>query len=114
MLVQVRPSQLQEWVQSLGDAAGRPIVLDVREAWEVRAAAVPAGEFDVATIPMNEVPARLGELDAQRPVACLCHHGARSLQVAMFLAQQGFENVANVAGGIDAWSREVDAGVPRY
>jgi rhodanese-related sulfurtransferase len=44
----------------------------------------------------------------------LCHHGGRSMQVAMFLAQHGFERVANVAGGIDAWSRDVDPSVPRY
>jgi rhodanese-related sulfurtransferase len=47
-------------------------------------------------------------------VACLCHHGARSQRVAMFLAQQGFGEVANIAGGIDAWSAERDPSVPRY
>jgi rhodanese-related sulfurtransferase len=54
---------------------------------------------------MNEIPGRLPELPQDRPVACLCHHGARSQRVAMFLAQNGFSRVANVAGGIDAWSR---------
>ena len=63
---------------------------------------------------MNTIPARLAELDAGRPVACLCHHGGRSQRVAMFLAQQGFANVANIAGGIDAWSQERDPSVPRY
>jgi rhodanese-related sulfurtransferase len=49
-----------------------------------------------------------------RPIACLCHHGARSQRVAMFLAHQGYTDVANVAGGIDAWSRERDPGIPLY
>jgi rhodanese-related sulfurtransferase len=63
---------------------------------------------------MHTIPARLDELDRDRPIACLCHHGARSMQVAAFLAQQGFAHVANIAGGIDAWSAQVDATVPMY
>ena len=63
---------------------------------------------------MGELPARLAELDASRPVACLCHHGARSLRVAAFLAHNGFGQVANITGGIDAWSHEHDPAVPRY
>jgi len=63
---------------------------------------------------MNEIPARLAELDPQRPIACLCHHGARSQRVAQFLLQNGFENVVNIAGGIDAWSLQRDPAVPRY
>lgn len=85
-------------------------VLDVRESWEVDVARVPG----VQTIPMGEVPARLSELEQQRPVAVLCHSGGRSAQVAAWLAGQGFSRVANVTGGIDAWSREVDDGIPRY
>jgi rhodanese-related sulfurtransferase len=63
---------------------------------------------------MNEIPARLAELPQDRPIACLCHHGARSQRVALFLAQQGYTDVANIAGGIDAWAREHDPGIPRY
>ena len=73
----------------------------------------PAG-VELVAIPMNEIPARLAELDPARPVACLCHHGARSQRVAAFLAQQGFAEVANVAGGIDAWSATREPAVPRY
>ena len=91
------------------------VLLDVREPGELRAASVAPGEgYELVTIPMNELPARLAELDPQRPVACLCHHGNRSQRVAMFLAGNGFARVANVAGGIDAWSLEVDSTVPRY
>ena len=115
MLSQVSPQGLGEWIRSLGAGAPRPVVLDVREPWEVQTAHVaPSEQFDLVAIPMNLIPARLAELDPARPVACLCHHGGRSMQVAMFLAQRGFDTVANVAGGIDAWAREVDPSIPRY
>jgi rhodanese-related sulfurtransferase len=112
MVDQVRPSSLAAWA---ADAGARPLLVDVREPWEVRTASLsPPEDFDVVTIPMNEIPARVQGLDPGRPVACLCHHGARSFRVAMFLEQQGFAKVANIAGGIDAWSQELDPGVPRY
>ena len=91
-----------------------PLVLDVREPHEWQLASVKADGFELQAIPMRAVPVRMNELDAARPVACLCHHGARSMRVAAFLAQQGFEQVVNVAGGIDAWSQERDPAVPRY
>ncbi|MES2936611.1 MAG: rhodanese-like domain-containing protein [Pseudomonadota bacterium] len=112
MIPQLRPSELSDWLHD--HAAARPLVLDVREPWELQTASVNADGFELVAIPMNTVPARLGELDPARPVACLCHHGARSQRVAMFLAQQGFGEVANIAGGIDAWSAERDPSVPRY
>ncbi len=121
MIPQVRPSQFSDWLEAAGTAAspatgssGGPVVLDVREAWERQTASVTPDGFTLVAIPMNDVPARLGELDPDTPIACLCHHGARSQRVAMFLAQNGFAHVANIAGGIDAWSAERDAGVPRY
>jgi rhodanese-related sulfurtransferase len=86
----------------------------VREQPELRAASVRPQGFELVTIPMNELPGRLAELDPGKPVACLCHHGARSMRVAMFLAHNGFGTVANIAGGIDAWSQERDPSVPRY
>ena len=111
MISQVRPADWNDWLQA---QPTRPVLLDVREPWEVQTASVEPGDFDLVAIPMNEIPARLAELPQGRPIACLCHHGARSLRVAMFLAQQGYGDVANVAGGIDAWAREVDPGIPRY
>jgi rhodanese-related sulfurtransferase len=66
------------------------------------------------TIPMNTVPARLNEIDPEQPIACLCHHGARSMQVANFLVGRGFGQVANIAGGIDAWATELDPALARY
>jgi len=111
MIPQVRPADWNDWLQA---QSARPLLLDVREPWEVQTASVAPEGFDLVAIPMNEIPARLAELPADRTIACLCHHGARSLRVAMFLAQQGYDSVANVAGGIDAWSRERDPGIPRY
>lgn len=111
MISQVRPADWNDWLQA---QSVRPLLLDVREPWEVQTASVAPDAFDLVAIPMNEIPARLAELPQDRPIACLCHHGARSMRVAMFLAHQGYSDVANIAGGIDAWSQERDAGVPRY
>ncbi|NPC57265.1 rhodanese-like domain-containing protein [Caenimonas soli] len=115
MIDQVRPADLAAWIQSQPAGGAATVVLDVREPAELQAASIKADErFELLTIPMNEIPARLAELDPERPIACLCHHGGRSQRVAMFLAGNGFARVANIAGGIDAWAREVDPSVPRY
>ncbi|WP_404299255.1 rhodanese-like domain-containing protein [Alicycliphilus denitrificans] len=112
MIDHVRPAQLADWLLLHG--AGQPLVLDVREPWELQTASVTAHGFELVAIPMGELPARLGELDPMRPTACLCHHGVRSLRVAGFLLQRGFDSVANITGGIDAWTRERDPAVPLY
>jgi rhodanese-related sulfurtransferase len=85
-------------------------LLDVREAWEVATAAV----MPSIHISMQQIVARFNELDPAKLTVCLCHHGARSMQVANFLERQGFDQVLNLSGGIDAWSREVDQTVPTY
>jgi rhodanese-related sulfurtransferase len=90
------------------------LLLDVREPWEVQAAALRLDGAEARDIPMNEVPGRLAGLDPAQPVVCICHHGARSAQVVAFLEQAGFGAVYNLAGGIDAWSLQVDHRVPRY
>ena len=112
MIEQIRPAQLPDWLQA--HASENPLVLDVREPMEVAVASVKPEGFELLHIPMHLIPQKLGELDPQRPVACLCHHGMRSMQVAMFLVRNGFDEVANIAGGIDAWSSELDPAVPRY
>jgi len=113
MIDQVQPAQLQDWIASQA-THGTTVVLDVREAWEVQTACVTAQGFELIKIPMHLIPPRLQELDPNQPIAVLCHHGGRSMQVAAFLAQQGFSHVANIAGGINAWSSQVDASVPTY
>ena len=88
-----------------------PILLDVREPWEFQTASLP----DSLLMPMGDVPARAHqELDPDQPIVVLCHHGARSLSVTMWLRNQGFESVQSLAGGIDAWSRFIDPTIPRY
>ena len=113
MITQIRPSELTAWLET-ARALGEPVVLDVREPSELRTASVSAQGFTLLTIPMGTIPARLAELGPAQPIACLCHHGGRSMQVASFLKAQGFAHVANIAGGINAWSAEVDPTVPRY
>lgn len=88
-----------------------PLVLDVREDWEVQIGRIPGSLH----IPMQKIPARLRELlDADRPIVCYCHHGMRSMQVAMFLEHRGAREVHNLVGGIDAWARLVDPACARY
>jgi rhodanese-related sulfurtransferase len=90
-------------------------LLDVREPWEVAIACIKeADQMPTKNIPMSEIPARYTELQGSQPIAVLCHSGGRSARVAGFLVQQGFSRVANVSGGIDAWSSEVDSSIPRY
>lgn len=113
MIDQIQPTQLTDWIAAHA-ADGATIVLDVREPWEIQTAYVTPQGFELVKMVMHTVPVRLNELNRDRPIACLCHHGARSMQVAAFLAQQGFAHVANIAGGIDAWSAQVDATVPTY
>lgn len=110
---QVQVRDVQALIESFG-AGQQPVLLDVREPWEVQLAALQVPGARTVCIPMREVPDRLHELDASQPILGLCHHGMRSLQVVAFLERQGFESVYNVAGGIAAWAHEVDASVPTY
>ena len=102
------PPALAEWLAD--EARPAPVLLDVREPWEIATATI-AG---CVSIPMRDIPARSEELDDETPIVCICHHGARSANVAMFLESRGFKQIFNLQGGIDAWSRQVDASVPQY
>ena len=113
MISQFRPRDLATWLAQMSPL-GEAVILDVREPGELQVAAVRANGFTLLTIPMGLVPVRLSELDPQQPIACLCHHGGRCMQVAQFLASRGFENVANIAGGIHAWAAELDPGIATY
>ena len=99
----------QELARKL-DAGDPPLVLHVREPEEIQLARFPRAQH----IPMNDVPARVAELDRAREIVVICHHGMRSAHVAQYLGEQGFPRVANLSGGIDAWSAIVDPSVPRY
>jgi rhodanese-related sulfurtransferase len=113
----IHPAQLHDWLQLAAastTADALPVVLDVREPWELQTASVRPDGFELLAIPMRSVPERYLELDHTRPIACLCHHGARSAQVAQFLLQNGFTDVVNIHGGIHAWSQVLDPSVPVY
>src|ERR1041384_4645793 len=96
-------------LKSRRDRGEKPLVIDVREDWELQLASIP----DVVHVPMSQVPARAPDLSRDVETIVMCHAGGRSLRVAHFLANQGFTNVANLSGGIDAWSESVDATVPQ-
>ncbi|MEN9629418.1 MAG: hypothetical protein RJA10_2645 [Pseudomonadota bacterium] len=91
-----------------------PVLLDVREPWEVALARITWPGAATLDIPMMQVPERLADMDRSRSVVCICHHGMRSAQVVAFLLRQGYDRVYNLVGGIDAWSRDVDPTVARY
>ncbi|MDB5968458.1 MAG: sulfurtransferase [Hydrocarboniphaga sp.] len=90
--------------------AGGAVLLDVRLPEELAIAALPGA----VNIPLNDLPERIGELNPKAPIAVLCHHGVRSERAARFLERSGFGDVSHLAGGIDAWSLEIDESVPRY
>lgn len=89
---------------------GSVYLLDVRTAAELDEAQLPGALH----IPLHELPGRHGELPRDKPVAVLCHHGVRSETAARFLDKAGFAETFSVAGGIDAWSLDVDPSLPRY
>ncbi|MDF3838098.1 rhodanese-like domain-containing protein [Cupriavidus basilensis] len=104
----INAPELAQW---LADASRpRPVLLDVREGWEVQTCAMPG----ITHIPMGQIPARAAELDEEADIVCICHHGMRSMQVAGFLERQGFAKVYNLTGGIDAWAHQVDPAMPKY
>lgn len=98
---------LRERLAAPGEA---PLILDVREGWELQICALPGSTH----IPMGQIPARLDELDPQRETVVVCHHGVRSLRVAQFLESRGFARLSNLQGGVDAWAREIEPGMRTY
>ncbi|HEY4074834.1 MAG TPA: rhodanese-like domain-containing protein [Herbaspirillum sp.] len=100
--------ELATWIADTARPA--PLLLDVREPWEFEKCRIG----DSLPIAMNTIPARMQELDPEAAIVCICHHGARSMQVAAFLERQGFTNVTNLTGGIHAWAQQVDPTVATY
>lgn len=99
-------------VKAKFDAGDDFLLVDCREADEYAAARIDAARL----LPMSEIERRVRELEAERgrPIVVHCHHGGRSLRVAKWLRQQGFAGAQSMAGGIEAWSLEIDPSVPRY
>jgi len=86
------------------------VLLDVREPREAEIAHIEGARY----IPLRELPARLSELPGHAEIVTFCHHGQRSLKAREILIGAGFPDVRSLAGGIDAWSREIDSSIPRY
>jgi len=107
----MKPLSATELAAWLADAdRAKPLLLDVREPWETKLCRIEGAEF----APMQTVPQRLSDWERERDVVCICHHGGRSMHVAMFLERQGFASVFNLTGGVDAWARQVDPAMPTY
>ncbi len=105
---QVSAPQLAEWLNDPGRP--RPLLLDVREPQECVTCHIDGS----TPMPMNSIPARYMDMDRNIETVVICHHGHRSMQVAMFLERQGFTNVINLTGGIAAWAHQVETAMPTY
>ncbi len=105
---QLSVTELRQWLDDKGRQP--PVLLDVREPWEFEIARLDGALH----MPMRDVPTRVAELDPQAETVVICHHGGRSQQVAMFLERSGFTGIYNLAGGVDAWARQVDPAMAKY
>ncbi|MEY2633313.1 MAG: hypothetical protein RIR00_1967 [Pseudomonadota bacterium] len=105
---QISAPDLAQWLAD--PARPRPILLDVREPSEYEICHIPEARL----IPMRTIPLRLTELPREAEIVAICHHGGRSMQVAMFLEQQGYGAVYNLVGGVNAWALSVDPKMPCY
>jgi len=92
------------------DKGDKLVLVDVREEWEYSLAKLDGSIL----IPLGTLPQSLARLTRDSEIIAICHHGMRSADATNFLLQQGFTNVKNLVGGIDAWSTQVDGTVPRY
>jgi len=107
MNYEITPEDLKSLLESNSDV----VVLDCREPWEFLTAKIAGSRH----IPMNEIPARFQqELDADKHIVVVCHHGVRSMNVTMWLRRQGLDKVQSLSGGIDLWARQIDPRVPLY
>ena len=97
-----------------GQGGPAPLLLDVREPWEVALGRIEVPGIQTLAVPMGQVPGAIELLRGAPSIVCYCHHGVRSLQVVAFLLREGLHAVYNLEGGIDAWSDLVDPQVPRY
>lgn len=105
-IASISAQELQQRLQNHDDF----VLLDVREDTEFAHAHIEGSQH----VPLRHLPQSLAQLDPARDLVVLCHHGVRSQQACLFLAQYGFERLYNLYGGIDAWSIECDPTVPRY
>ncbi len=104
----LHPRELKAWLDD--PQRDKPMLLDVREPWEFERCHIDGAEL----LPMASIPGRYGQLDAEREMVVICHHGVRSFHVARFLEHNGFSKVINLTGGVNAWAKEVDPKMAVY
>jgi rhodanese-related sulfurtransferase len=104
--LELTPAELKQRL----DRGEKLLLVDVREPWEFDVCRIAGAKL----IPMGQIPANLQSLDVDEDVICYCHHGMRSLDVAVWLRNQGVATAKSLAGGIERWSREIDPQIPRY
>ena len=100
-------TQLDDYLKGTDEM---PLLLDVREEWEFDRCKIDGSIL----IPMGQIPSQLNELDPDRVTVMICHHGIRSRHIGIYLEREGFENIINLSGGVDAWARDVDSTMAVY
>ena len=106
----VQQLQVRDLKTRLEQTDKPPLLLDVREPWELQRCALDGALH----IPMGQIQTRLNELDPEQEIVVVCHHGIRSNAVASYLARNGFGRLYNLSGGINAWAREIDKNMATY
>ena len=107
MIKDISPIDLQEKIVATGNDL---TLLDVREPWEFEIAHIEKSLL----IPMGELPNKLNDIQKDKAIVVICHHGIRSRSACMYLHQNGINNLLNLHGGIDAWAKEIDSNMPTY
>jgi len=104
---QMTPTQLRDYLET---ASSMPLLIDVREPWEFDICAID----NSILIPMGQIPAKIDTLDPDQEIVVICHHGIRSANVCRYLEHQGFDQMINLAGGVDAWAKDIDIDMAVY
>ena len=104
---QMTPTQLREYLERVETP---PLLLDVRENWEFEICSID----NSLLIPMGQIPAKLDQIDSDQEIVVICHHGIRSANVCRYLEHQGYEQMINLSGGVDAWAKDIDINMAVY
>jgi len=104
---QMTPTQLRDHLET---ASSMPLLIDVREPWEFDICAID----NSILIPMGQIPAKIDTLNPDQEIVVICHHGIRSANVCRYLEHLGFDQMINLAGGVDAWAKDVDIDMAVY
>jgi len=104
---EISATELNTYIQTTNS---NPLLLDVREPWEYEKCYLDNSQL----IPMRQIPSALNDLDPEREIIVICHHGIRSRSVAAYLSSNNFNQVINLTGGIDAWAKYVDQSMATY